>query len=166
MTNATDRWKLPLLAAGQAQKEMTHNEALALIDLMVQPAVIAMALDTPPDTPEPGDCWVVGPAPSGAWTGWALALAGWTAGGWRFAPAREGMSVWNRASGSAAWFRDGAWRDGELRGAAVSIGGRQVVGAQAAAIREPSGGDTIDTAAREAIGAVLTALREHGLVAR
>ena len=38
-TNDTPRWSLPLLAAGQAQKEMTHNEALSLLDLVVHPCV-------------------------------------------------------------------------------------------------------------------------------
>lgn len=37
MMDDTPRWTLPLLAAGQAQKEMTHNEALSLLDLIVHP---------------------------------------------------------------------------------------------------------------------------------
>ena len=32
----TARWALPLLEAGQAQKEMTHNEALQRLDLLAQ----------------------------------------------------------------------------------------------------------------------------------
>ncbi len=32
MTLMTDRLALPLLAAAQAHKEATHNEALALLD--------------------------------------------------------------------------------------------------------------------------------------
>ena len=32
MTDATPRFALPLLAAGQAQKELFHNEALTLPD--------------------------------------------------------------------------------------------------------------------------------------
>jgi len=35
---STPRLALPLLAVAQAQKEVTHNEALALLDLLVQPA--------------------------------------------------------------------------------------------------------------------------------
>src|SRR3546814_12942418 len=37
----------------------------------------------PPQTPAPGECWIVGDAPSGDWAGWAGALACWTHGGWR-----------------------------------------------------------------------------------
>ena len=43
MTLQTDRFALPLLATAQAQKEMTHNEALALLDAVVQPVVVAVA---------------------------------------------------------------------------------------------------------------------------
>ena len=35
----TPRFGLPLLAPGQAAKELTHNEALSLLDLLVQPVV-------------------------------------------------------------------------------------------------------------------------------
>ena len=33
----TNRLKLPLLYSGQAQKEVTHNEALNLLDVLVNP---------------------------------------------------------------------------------------------------------------------------------
>ena len=38
----TSRLGLPTLAAAQAQKEMTHNEALTLLDVAVQPVVAAV----------------------------------------------------------------------------------------------------------------------------
>ena len=40
----TARWALPLLEAGQAQKEMGHNEALAAIDLLMTTAVLAVRI--------------------------------------------------------------------------------------------------------------------------
>ncbi|MFX4817188.1 DUF2793 domain-containing protein, partial [Acinetobacter baumannii] len=60
MAETTSRLALPLLAAGQAQKEMFHNEALALIDLALAAAVESVGLNTPPATPEDGQCWIVG----------------------------------------------------------------------------------------------------------
>ncbi|MGL1728872.1 DUF2793 domain-containing protein, partial [Vibrio parahaemolyticus] len=48
-------------------------------------------LNTPPATPEDGQCWIVGTMPIGAWSQQANALAGWTAGGWRFVEALIGM---------------------------------------------------------------------------
>jgi hypothetical protein len=38
------RLALPLLAAGQAGKEVTHNEALTRLDMLVQPAVAGIPM--------------------------------------------------------------------------------------------------------------------------
>ena len=47
-TITTSRFALPLLAAGQADKELTHNEALACLDILLQPVVQAVGLTVPP----------------------------------------------------------------------------------------------------------------------
>ena len=52
----TARLGLPFLQAGQGQKELTHNEALAMLDIAVQPVVLEVGLATPPATPLPGQC--------------------------------------------------------------------------------------------------------------
>lgn len=161
----TARMGLPLLDAGQAQKEMTVNEALARLDLLTQAAVVAVGANMPPGAPADGQAWIVGNAPTGAWTGHGRALAGWTVGGWRFAAPREGMAVWSEADGGAASFVGGQWRLGVLRGQRVEIAGAQVVGARAAAIASPAGGGVIDVEARAALAAVLAAMRGHGLIA-
>lgn len=159
------RLGLPLLQAGQAQKEVTHNEALTLLDLAVQAAVEGVGLDTPPAAPAPGACWIVGAAPTGAWSGQAAALAGWSDDGWRFVAPREGMAVWSRADGATARFVEGAWQTGTLAGTRLVLGGAQVVGPRRPAIADPAGGATIDAAARTALFAILAALRDHGLIA-
>ena len=48
MSEATSRLNLPLMAAGQSQKEVTHNEALLRIDLLVQTTVMSGPQSTPP----------------------------------------------------------------------------------------------------------------------
>lgn len=159
----TPRLGLPYLQTGQAQKEMSHNEALALIDFAAQASVEALGVDAPPDAPAQGDCWIVGEGATGAWSGRAGAIAAWTAGGWRFIPPREGMRAWVRETGEFAVRREGHWVAGRLDGR-LFIDGVQVVGPRAAGIDDPSDGDTIDSHARTAINAILKALREHGLV--
>lgn len=159
------RLGLPLLQAGQAQKEVYHNEALTLLDLAVQAGVIAVGTDTPPPSPTPGDCWVTGAAPTGAWAGHAHHLAGWTAGGWRFVAPRTGMAVWDAASGTEAVFSAGSWRVGVISTRRIEVAGAQVIGARAAAIADPESGTTIDAEARAAVIAILAALRHHGLIA-
>lgn len=159
------RLALPYLYPGQAQKETTHNEALALLDLAVQAAVVAVGVDAPPDDPAIGACWIIGANPSGAWSDNADAIAGWTAGGWRFVVPREGMAAWSIADGAAAQFVSGGWRVGAVAGRRIVVDGLQVVGAQQPAIPAPAGGAVADTEARAAIGAILGAMRAHGLLA-
>jgi len=160
----TARLGLEQILPGQAQKEVSHNEALALLDLLVQPVVQDAGLDTPPGSPLPGQAWIVGTAPTGDWAGHAGALAGWTDGGWRFAPPFEGMAAWSVQSGTIARFSGGVWASGVLRGTVVMVDGEAVVGPRQPAITTPSGGATIDAEARVALAAILAALRTHGLV--
>jgi hypothetical protein len=162
--DATQRLGLPLIASGQAQKEVTHNEALLLADLLIGGAVEEPPRNAPPAGPAAGQAWIVGPSPSGAWAGKSGCVAGHTPGGWRFVAATEGFSLLVKSTGTFATYREGAWDIGEVRAAALKVGGLQVVGAQAAAIVSPSGGATVDAEARTAIGAILAALRTHGLI--
>jgi hypothetical protein len=90
MTDQTDRLAMPLLFAGQAQKEITHNEALTLLDMLVQPVALSTTLAITPAQPEPGQCWIVPSGASGAWADRAGELALWTAGGWRFVAPKAG----------------------------------------------------------------------------
>lgn len=163
--DTTARLALPLLQVGQAQKEWTHNEALALLDLAVQPVVRAVGVNAPPTAPAPGDCWIVGTAPNGLWAGRANALAGWTGGGWRFVAPRAGVAVWSLADAMLARFDGAVWTIGTIAGTRLVLAGIAVVGAQQAAIAAPASGTTIDAEARTAIAAILTALRTHGLIA-
>lgn len=163
--DATIRLGLPLLAAGQAQKEITHNEALTRLDIAVQASVVAVGLAVPPTSPAVGDAWVVGAAAGGAWAGQADAIAAWTAAGWRFVAPREGMTVWSAADRGDVRFSNGAWASGDLRGGRVLIDNVKVVGARGIAIAAPTGGTVVDREARAGIAAVLAALRGHGLIA-
>ncbi len=161
--STTPRLSLPLLAPGQAQKEMSHNEALARIDLALHGNIIAAGAEIPPESPVSGQCWIIGDAPEGDWAGHSGEVAGWTGGGWRFLAPCEGMRLWLGASGGFALFSAGSWTFGEAHGRLI-VAGQQVVGNRGAAIEEPSGGTVVDGPARATILAVLSAMRAHGLV--
>ncbi|HEX8300723.1 DUF2793 domain-containing protein [Sphingomonas sp.] len=160
----TPRLALPMLAAGQAQKEMSHNEALTRVDLALNGFAMAAGAETPPEAPEPGQCWILGGAPEGAWEGHPHEVAGWTEGGWRFLDPCAGMRLWLGESEGFALFSGGGWVIGKTFGR-LFVEGLQIVGPQAEAIAEPSGGAVVDAEARAVILAVLNAMREHGLVA-
>lgn len=59
----TARHHLPMLAVSQAQKEITHNEALVLVDALLHP-IIEDRLSIPPvaTVADIGKCWLVGTA--------------------------------------------------------------------------------------------------------
>ncbi len=69
-----------------------------------------------------------------------------------------------RSDGSNAVYRAGSWEIGTLRGSELTLDGLKVVGPQGAAIAAPTGGSTADLEARTAIGEILAALRDHGLI--
>lgn len=155
---------LPLLAPGQAQKEITHNEALAQLDIITQAVVQAVGVDVPPTSPALGECWIIGPSPEGSWSGMAQHLAGWTENGWRYVQPFIGLGVWTVDEGMFARWDGGAWVTGIVSAAAISIGGEQIIGSRQPAIANPEGGGTADVEARTAIGSILDAMRAHGLI--
>lgn len=161
---ASPRFALPYLHPAQAQKEAFHNEALSLIDTIVHACVESVTLSVPPASPVVGQAWLVASAPSGAWAGHEGHLAAWTAGGWRFVAPVPGMRVEARASGHGWVWRGTQWTPDAVRDDALHLGGVAVVGVQQGAIASPAGGGTIDVECRAALGAVLTALRAHGLI--
>lgn len=116
MTDATPRLALPLLAAAQAQKHVTHNEALAVLDRLVH--LVATDLrDAAPASPAEGASHLVGPAASGAFAGHAGALATFADGAWRFDAPALGWLCWLEAEATAVVFDGTAWRDLKPRSA-------------------------------------------------
>ena len=163
--DASARLSLPFLAAGQAQKEVMHNEALQALDMLVQPVALSADVSSPPGAPAEGDCWIVAASPNGAWAGHEGDIAQWTAGGWRFASPRAGWRC-HVLDRSAAMFHDGSgWQDEAVRADGFYLAGERVVGARQPAISAPAGGTVVDLEARAAIAAVLDAMQAHGLIA-
>lgn len=165
MTMTTARYGLPLLVPGQAQKETFHNEALSSIDVLLHATVEAVGIDAPPSAPNEGQSWIIGVAPTGEWIGHARHVASWTSGGWRFRAPVAGLTVSVLPSRLRAVWDGDDWIVGALEAERLVVDGKQVVGAQRAAITDPVNGATIDAEARETLGAVLAALRAHGLIA-
>lgn len=97
----TARLRLPELAAAQAQKHVTHNEALVALDTLVQLSVLDKDLSAPPGSPAEGDCYIVAAAATGAWTGWDGRVARYEDGQWRsYLPGAGGGVGW------LAWVQD------------------------------------------------------------
>jgi len=94
MSDTSTHLLLPYLLAAQAQKHVTVNEALRLLDGLVQLAVLDRHLTTPPASPADGARYIVAAGATGAWAGWDGSVAYWVDGAWmRLAP-RPGWRVW------------------------------------------------------------------------
>lgn len=143
-TSNTPRLGLPNLFTAQAQKEMTVNEAFALIDAMLHAVVEGVAND-PPAAPANGECWIVGSQPTGDWTNAAGEIACRQAGNWLFVTPANGMVVFDRSATQTSRY-DNGW---------ISAG----------AVNAPVGGGTIDAEARSAIIEITDALVAAGILA-
>ena len=83
-TTDTAHLGLPYLAAAQAQKHVTHNEALRILDTVVQLAVIDASLTAAPGSPAQGDRYIVGASATGDWAGHGKEVAAFVDGAWEF----------------------------------------------------------------------------------
>ncbi len=108
MSDTTARLSLPLIAPSQAQKHVTHNEALRILDGITQLVLAGVEIDTPPENPEAGEVYAIGATPTGAWAGQAGKLAQWS-GGWAFITPQEGWRAWDGAAARDLTFRGGVW---------------------------------------------------------
>jgi hypothetical protein len=115
--SATSRLALPLLAAGQAQKHVTHNEALGQLDALVHLAVAdAAAVDAPPGAAE-GTRVLVAASPVGAFTGQAFKVAERCDGAWRFHVPLAGWTALVLPARHMLAFDGAVWRDVTARAA-------------------------------------------------
>ena len=160
----TARLSLPFIMPGQAQKEMSHNEALQILDTLVAASVAGVPTNNPPSSPAVGSQYLVGSLPTAAWVGKANALASWTESGWRFFAPKEGQEVTETGSRMRFVFDGSTWVLGEVKASSIHIQGKKVIGVRQADVPAPTGGAVIDPEARSAISALLTALRVHGLI--
>ncbi|MDP3545976.1 MAG: DUF2793 domain-containing protein [Phreatobacter sp.] len=109
--STTTHLGLPLIAAAQAQKHVTHNEALQVLDALVQLAVADSDRTAPPGAPAEGDRHIVAAGGTGDWSGHDGEVAAFLAGGWVFVAARRGFVALDAAE-NRLLIHDGAeWRD-------------------------------------------------------
>ena len=94
MADITTNLLLPYILAAQAQKHVTHNDALRLLDGLVQLSVLDRDLTAPPASPAEGARYIVAAGATGAWSGWSGDVALWSDGAWLRLPARTGWLAW------------------------------------------------------------------------
>lgn len=110
MSDTTARLGLPVILPSQAQKHVTHNEALVLLDGITQLVVVARDATTPPALPAEGEIHALGAVPTGDWAGQADMLAQWVGSHWQFIPPQEGWLAWDRDAATLLVRRAGGWQ--------------------------------------------------------
>lgn len=94
MSDTTPNLLLPYVLAAQAQKHVTHNEALRVLDGLVQLSVLDRDLTTPPGSAAEGDRYIVAAGATGDWAGWDGSVALWTDASWLRLLPRTGWRAW------------------------------------------------------------------------
>ncbi|MBL9046613.1 MAG: DUF2793 domain-containing protein [Tabrizicola sp.] len=124
MPDDTTILSLPLILPAQAQKHVTHNEALVQLDLIVQLAVINRTLTTAPVLPTLGDRHIVAAAATGVWAGQSGRIAFFSETGWQFVQPLPGWQAHVLAEGQTAVFDGLEWKtlaDGPLTVARLGV---------------------------------------------
>ncbi len=139
----TTNYSLPLLFAGQSQKEFFVNEAFSLIDSLMARTVLSI-LDTPPSAPNDGDTYIVGVG-SGEWSGQDDSLSIFINNAWQFVPPTAGMLAFNQDTNQLMFFSS--------------------VWSRATEPLLPQSGSVVDAEARIMLAEIVEALRAVGIFA-
>ncbi|MEP5731313.1 MAG: DUF2793 domain-containing protein [Sulfitobacter sp.] len=84
MSQTSPLLSLPYIQPAQAQKHVTHNEALRILDAVTQLSVISYTLTAPPSLPASGDRYIVANGATDAWTDQAGNIAVFVDNTWQF----------------------------------------------------------------------------------
>jgi hypothetical protein len=109
MPDQTPNLSLPFIMPSQAQKHVTHNEAIELLDTIVQLALEDTGANSPPGSPVEGQAWALGASPVGAWSGQGGRIATFSGGGWLFVTPRTGWLAWVKDVEELRVMNAGAW---------------------------------------------------------
>lgn len=107
----TPNLTLPFIEAAQAQKHVTHNESLRILDAVVQLSVLSNIYTAPPDSPNPanGDRYLVASGAGGEWSGFDDSVVAYQDGAWVEYVPQTGWVTWVEDSEQLLVFDGNAW---------------------------------------------------------
>ena len=111
MSTVSPNLSLPYIQQNQAQKHVTHNEGMRLLDGVVQLSVLSRAQTAPPANPVAGDRYILPSGATGAWAGFDDSLAHWEENAWRIIPPKEGWVAWDQNGLALLVFSQGQWTE-------------------------------------------------------
>ena len=106
----TPNLKMPYILPSQAQKHVTHNEALRLLDAVVHLSVRSRVWTGAPETPASGDRYLVAAPASGSWVGKEGTIASFIDGGWLFVVPTVGWQAYVEDEAQLLVFDGTLWK--------------------------------------------------------
>ena len=107
----TGHLELPYIDAAQSQKHVTHNEALRLLDIVVQLSVVARNMLSAPADPAADARYIVGASATGVFAGYDTQIAAFVDGGWIFSAPQAGWLAYVEQEAVALVFGGTSWQD-------------------------------------------------------
>lgn len=107
----TDKLAMPLIAASQAQKHVTHNDAITELDALVMLSVIDKDLTSPPGSPSAGDRYIVGASATGDWSGEDGNIAAYQNSAWEFYTPKTGWFTYVEDEKRVYKYDSSAWSE-------------------------------------------------------
>lgn len=133
---------IPYISSQQNSPEITHNEALAMMQTIIAGGAIEVGLDTQPLMPDEGDIYILGESPTGDdWENHPSKIAGYFNGQWVFVPGvdsngtiidmsgdQEGLRIWSKADNDIVVWSDTGGSPGNYQWRFLGLGGNSIYG--------------------------------------
>lgn len=126
----TNHLKLPYILPSQAQKHVTHNEALRMLDAIVQLAVIARDYTHPDPEAQEGDRYIVPDNAGGDWIEHTHKLAAFTDGSWSYFTPLAGWLCYVKNENKLLIFNGADWQE---TGGSADLSSIEMLGIHASA---------------------------------
>lgn len=109
MNETTTRFSLPYIMPAQAQKHLTHNQALRYLDLFLNLCVLSDSTTNPPPMAQENAAFIIPDGAIDAWSGRAAQVAVFWDGAWQFFAPVIGWTAWVQSRQSAVTFNGNTW---------------------------------------------------------
>ena len=109
MSESSARLNLPYIQPSQAQKHVTHNEAIRQLDNLIQMSALSDVIQTPPEINTEADCYII---PANATDGWSdreTQLAIFETHDWLYLTPKAGWLVYVASSQTLKVFNGTSW---------------------------------------------------------